>query len=253
MKIRILPATVGTTPGQGLSCYIVDDVLAIDAGALGFCGTVAEQTRIEHILLTHSHIDHLAGLPMFLDNIYGVSARCPTVYGIQATLDSLQSDLFNGRLMPDFIGMSARMRPFLSLKEISPDNRFTLGKYTIDVIAVEHNVPTVGYVVDDSRATFALFTDTLPIPEVLKSLAAHPRLKAVFLECSFPRRLHRLAAESCHITTDQFDEIVRLMPSNLTVYPIHMKPQYHAEIVAELVTLDLPNVRIVEPGGTVEI
>ncbi len=253
MRLRILPATVDRTPGQSLSGYVVDDCLAIDAGSLGFSGSIEEQSKIEHILLTHSHIDHLAGLPMLLDNLYGTSACCPTVYGIRATLDSLQSDLFNDRLMPDFIGMSKRMAPFLSLQQIEPDQPFTIGKYTITAMPVLHTVPTVGYIVDDGMTALGLFTDTRPIPAVLKSLIAHPRLTAVFLECSFPRRMHELAELSGHLSTDEFLELARLLPGHVGIFPIHIKPRFYHEIIAELGEAKLPNLRIVEPGNTIEI
>jgi len=252
MRVHILPATVNRTPGQALSGYVVDEVLAIDAGPLGFAGSIEEQAKIQHIFLTHSHIDHIAGLPMFLDNRYGIQGDCPTVYGLAETLQSLQSDIFNGRVMPDFIGMSARMTPFLRLVELLPGNPVSIGKYTITAIPVDHGIPAVGYLVDDGEAAFGLFTDTRPIPEILQTLSHHPRMRAIFFECSFPRRLQSLAEVSFHHSTDDFLAAARSHP-NLTIYPIHIKPQYHGEILKELREASLPNVRLLAPGDSVAI
>ena len=79
MRVHILPTTVYETPGHGLTGFVVDGVLALDAGQLGQSGTCEEQSRIENVLLTHSHIDHVAGLPMFLDNVYGLADKPPTI------------------------------------------------------------------------------------------------------------------------------------------------------------------------------
>jgi ribonuclease BN (tRNA processing enzyme) len=149
--------------------------------------------------------------------------------------------------------MSKRMTPFLSLRQIEPEKPFSLGKYTITPIPVVHSVPTVGYLIDDGTTAFGLFTDTQPIPEALTALAGHPRLKAVFLECSFPRRLQKLADISGHLTTDDFRELARLLPGQVAIYPIHIKPRFHNEIVAELGGFHLPNLRIAEPGQIIEI
>ncbi len=253
MRLRILPSTVDCTPGQGLSGYVIDGTFAIDAGPLGIAGTLEDQCRIDHILLTHSHIDHIAGLPTFLDNRYGTPAACPTVYGNKATLDSLQRDLFNDRVMPDFIGMSARMAPFLKLVELVPTEVLRIGEYTIIPYEVDHSVPTMGYVIDDGASAFGLFTDTRPIADLLRTVLDHPRLRTIFLECSFPRRLQHLAGVSYHHSTDDFLRTVRGFPSNVLVYPIHIKPQFHSEVLRELAEACVPNLRFAEPGDTVEV
>jgi ribonuclease BN (tRNA processing enzyme) len=252
MRLRILPATVDHTPGQALSGYLVDDVIAIDAGPLGASGSMEEQAKVQHIFLTHSHIDHIAGLPMFLDNNYGATTDCPTVYGLAGTLESLQIDIFNGRVMPDFIGMSARMAPFLKLVELTPGNTLVVGPYSITPIPVDHGVPTVGFVVGNGEDAFALFTDTRPIPGVLRTVASIPSLRAIFLECSFPKRLQSLAVASYHHSTDDFLAAARSLP-NLPFYPIHIKPQFWDEILGELRDAGLPNVRTVRPGDCIEI
>ena len=252
MRLRILPATVDHTPGQALSGYLVDDILAIDAGPLGFAGSMEEQAKIQHIFLTHSHIDHIAGLPMFLDNRYGTAGDCPTVYGLPETLQSLQTDVFNGRVMPDFIGMSATMAPFLKLVPIGAGLPVEIGHLNVTALRVDHGIPAVGYVVNDGDSIFGVFTDTRPIPATLNLLSWDKRTSAIFLECSFPRRLQSLAVVSFHHSTDDFLAAARSLP-DLAFYPIHIKSQFWAEILEELREAHLPNVRLVEPGNTIEV
>jgi len=253
MRIQILPATVYGTPGHGVTGFVVDGVLAVDAGQLGQFGTCAEQAAIRDVLLTHAHLDHIAGLPNFLDNVYGLAETAPTVHAAKAALDTLRSDLFNDRLWPDFIGMSRTMAPFVALRECEPNRRFACGRSTVIAIPLDHSVPTVAYLIDDGRDAVAIVTDTAPVPAVFESLGRWPRLRAIFLECSFPRRLKGLAIASGHLTTADFADALALLPPTLPVYAIHIKPRYWDEIVAELHALGKANEQIGEPGRVVVV
>lgn len=252
MRVHILPTSVQGTPGHGLTGFVVDGVLALDAGQLGQCGTCVEQSQIRDVLLTHSHIDHVAGLPTFLDNVYGIAGAPPTLHALKPTLDALQTHLFSGQLWPDFIGLSRVMAPFVAIREVEPNRPFPCGRYTAIAIPLEHTVPTVAYLLDDGRDAFALMTDTGPVPELFEKVGRWPRLRGLFLECSFPRRLHELANASQHLTTDQFADAVALLPPGLPVFATHIKPRDYEETVAELRALGLKNVQIGEPGRVVE-
>lgn len=251
MRVQILPA--GPCPGHALTGLLIDGVLAVDAGPLGVFGPVDEQARVADVLLTHSHIDHVAGLPVFLDNVYRACPACPTVHALPETLHALQSDLFNDRLMPDFIGMSRTMPPFVKVNEVHPDHPFAVGRYAVTPLAVQHTVPTVGYLIDDREAAVAVVTDTLPVPDVFEPLARWPRLRAVFLECSFPRRLADLAMLTHHHATDDFLAAARRFPADVPVYAIHIKPRFWDEVTAELRAVGLPNMRVGEPGMAAEV
>ncbi len=252
MRVQVLSASAAGLPGHPLSGFVIDGRLAIDAGPLGSI-PLGEQTAISHVLLTHAHIDHVAGLPIFLDNVYQIGDQCPQVFGLPHTLDTLQSDLFNGRLMPDFIGMSRQMPPFVAVHPVVPDRPFAVGGYTVTPIPLRHTIPTVGYLIDDKSSAVAVLVDTAPVPDVLTALANWPRLRAVFLECSFPNRMAELADVSDHHTTAQFLAAVKRLPPGVRVYAVHIKPRYWAEVAAELVAGGLANVAVGEPGMTVEV
>src|SRR5262249_60426609 len=85
---------------QFLSTYLVGESVAVDAGCLGLHGSPADQVKVKHLFLTHSHIDHLASLPVFLENVYRPGVPCVTVYGNEAVLDSLRRDFFTDRARP---------------------------------------------------------------------------------------------------------------------------------------------------------
>ncbi len=252
MHIRVLPASLPTCPGFSLTGFVVDCVLAVDAGPLGLCGLPEDLAKIADVLLTHSHIDHVAGLPIFLDNIYGLCEHAPTIHATTPTLTSLQNDIFNDRVMPDFIGMSKVLPPFLQLKTIQVNDPFRIGRYTIQARAVLHPVPTVAYLIDDGTSALAIITDTAPVPDLLAWLQKQPRVKAVFLEASFPNNMHELARISGHHTSAQFVEAAHAL-APLPVYPIHIKPRFVETISTEITEAGLQNVRFVVPGNIVEV
>ena len=253
MRVQLAPAPASAGPGHALSTFLIDDTLAIDAGALGSSWTPDALGTVQDVFLTHSHIDHIGGLPVFLDTRYDLGPP-PTIHGLSSTLRSLREDLFNDRLFPDFVKLSRIMPPFLMLSEVDPDVPVTVGKYTITPLAVHHTVPTVSYLIDDGEVVLAILTDTAPVRSVFERVAATSRLGAVLLECSFPRGQGPLAAVSKHLTPDQFAEAVGLFPLTVPVYAIHVKPRFYPEIVAELTELGLLNVRgIADPGMVIEV
>src|SRR5437868_4354154 len=109
MKLILLPSAIGDVAApvpQYLSSALLNDSIALDAGCLGLNGTPEQQSRIRHVFLTHSHIDHVASLPIFLENVYEESPECVSIYASRATLDSLRRDFFNNRIWPDFVALS---------------------------------------------------------------------------------------------------------------------------------------------------
>ena len=156
MKVTLIPSSFspdGVDQNQYLITYLFDDRLAIDAGSLGFYRTPFDQAKIEHVLISHTHSDHVASLAIFVENAYEAKPDCVTVHGNAHVLAGLQSDIFNGRIWPDFIGMSAHMAPFLKLNEIKAhqDARSLCG-LKITPIEVDHLVPTLGFIVEGGRS-----------------------------------------------------------------------------------------------------
>jgi cAMP phosphodiesterase len=248
MEIMMLPSTTGSGKGQPLSTYVINDRLAVDAGALGLYGTLEEQVRITDIVITHSHLDHVAGLALLVDNVYDPAPGCVTVHGCAPVLDSLQRDIFNGRVYPDMIAMSKKMSPFLKVSEFQPRQTFTVAGCQITGIPVNHVVPTVAFIIDDGTAAIAIVTDTAPTEEIWHAVAANPRIQAVFLECAFPNSQAAVAQAAMHLTPRLFAEELRKIPPQLPVIAVHLKPRFYDELVRELTALGSARLSIGESG-----
>ena len=248
MKVTLIPSSVsadGVDQNQYSISYLINGTLAIDAGGIGFYGTPFEQAKIKHVLISHTHADHVASLPIFVENAFEVGPDPVTVHGNSEVLGSLQSDIFNGRVWPDFIGMSATIGPFLRINEIRAGESIELQGLKITPVAVDHLVPTLGFLVDDGEACIVIASDTGPTDEIWRLAKASNRLKAVYLEASFPDAMLDLAKVSKHLTPALFGEEVRkLGRDDVDLVVVHIKPRFRDEIVRELQALGLPNLKI---------
>ena len=254
MKVTLLPSSV--TPGaevnQYLTTFLVDDRVAIDAGSLGLLGSTEAQARVKHVFLTHTHIDHLASLPIFVENVFEAGADCPTIYGGAEVLDCLQRDFFNGRVWPDFIGMSQPESPFLRLEPLRPGHPVEVEGLRITAVAVDHIVPTVGVVIEGPGCSIVIAGDTGPTEALWHAANAAPHLKAIFLEAAFPDELGWLADASKHLTPRLFAaERVKIKPG-VPVFAVHIKPKFLDRVKSELASLGHGEVHVCIPGRSYE-
>jgi len=255
VRVTLLPSTVpepGQPARQFLTSYLLNDTVALDAGCLGLHRTPREQARVRHILVSHTHLDHLASLPMFLDNTYQAAPDCVTVYGNEAVLECLRRDLFNDRLWPDFIRLSGERPPFLKLERLEPGRPVEIDGLRVTPVPVDHAVPTLGFLVEDGSAAVVFPSDTGPTEEIWRRANAADNLRAVFLEATFPQAMAGLAEISRHFTPSLFAAEVRKLRRPARVIAVHISPRFYPQVVEELRALGLPDLEIGEPGKTYE-
>ena len=104
MQIRVLGCSGGIAAGCRTTAFLVDDDLLVDAGTgLGDL-SLDELAQIDHILLSHSHLDHVLGVPLLADSVIRRRAGRPPiqVHGLSATLAALRDHVLNGVICPDF-------------------------------------------------------------------------------------------------------------------------------------------------------
>ncbi|MBC7967748.1 MAG: 3',5'-cyclic-nucleotide phosphodiesterase [Fuerstia sp.] len=235
MKVEFIPSTVGA-PATKQFCIsaVVNDTIAIDAGSIGLLWPIERQMQIRHVFLSHSHLDHVASLPLFLDNIYRLGPDCPSVYACEATIQCLREDVFNDRLWPDFIRLSEQESPFLDLKTLKPEVPVRLPGLSVTPVPLTHIVPTMGFILQDADSTVAVVSDTSSTQRIWEVLAATKNLRAVILDCSFPNSHRWLADKSGHLCPELFAEEIRRLPEAVRVIAYHLKPCFFDEIEHEL-------------------
>jgi cAMP phosphodiesterase len=246
MKITLVPSAVsrGRRRKQYMTSVLINRTIAMDAGPLGLFGSLKLQQRIKHLLVSHSHFDHIATLPMFLDNVYDGSGNCVTIYGNAATLQSLKTDVFNDRLWPDFLKISTFRPPYLKLQELQPGVTIELDGVRVTPVPVNHVVPTFGYIFQDENATVVHAADTGPTEEIWERARAMPNLKAAFLEVTFPNEIAWLADLAKHLTPEMYAAEMKKLPEGVRFFAVHLHAKYRREVSAELKALKNPNLSI---------
>lgn len=253
MKITLVESSVGHGPRQQiLASYIVNDSIVIDAGSIGFVSPLDVQKQVKHVFISHSHTDHLASLPIFIDNVYAPGPECPIVYGNADVLDCLQKHVFNERIWPDMIRLSAEETPFLKLQEIHTETTVEVDGVRITPVAVDHIVPAMGFILEDDEAAIAIVSDTNPTNRIWEVINEQQNLKAVLLEASFPNHMAWLAERAMHLTPELFAGELQKLKQPAQVIAIHIKTAFDEQIKKELADLNLSNVEIGEPGKTYE-
>jgi ribonuclease BN (tRNA processing enzyme) len=249
MKLTLLPSAFGGAgAAQYLSTALLNDTIAIDAGCLGFYGTPDEQTRVRHVLLTHSHLDHVASLPIFLENVHDGRGDGVNVYASADTFTCLRNHFFNDQVWPDFVALSGGDRPFLRLVPFEAGQTLDLDGVHVTAVAVDHVVPGLGFVIADADAGLVFVTDTAPTKAVWRAANALPNLKAVFLEATFPDELRWLADVSKHLTPATFAGELRKLTRPARVVAMHLKARYQADVAAQLLALGFEGLELARFG-----
>src|SRR5689334_15307447 len=113
MRVQILGASGGIGGPARTTSLLVDNDILIDAGTgLGEL-SLAQMQGVDHVFLTHSHLDHVACLPFMMDSVGAVRGKPITVHAQEVTLQGLQAHLFNGVLWPDFARIPTPDAPFM--------------------------------------------------------------------------------------------------------------------------------------------
>ncbi|MGC2063205.1 MAG: 3',5'-cyclic-nucleotide phosphodiesterase [Thermodesulfovibrionales bacterium] len=253
MILKVLGSSGAEFPGFNPPAFMLDGTLLLDAGTIGSKLSAREQSEIKHILITHSHLDHIKGIPFLADNIIITrGSHSVTLYGIRETLDSLSKNLLNDKIWPDFTKISASIEPVLKLRQITPAKTFKVGHYAIRAYRVSHTVPAVGYIVRDGKGKTLLYTgDTGPTDEIWKTRG---KLNAVIIEVSFPNALEALARKTGHMTPALLvAELakIRILPDRIFI--THPKPQYIKQIRKEIVRLGMQQIEILQDGKSYRI
>ena len=249
MRLRVLGCSGGELPRHRTTCFLLDGTLAIDAGALTSTLPLKDLVRLDDIVLTHSHLDHVKDVPLLADVLVGRRKRPVRIHASTACARTLKESVFNGELWPDFTRIPDRKRPVVRIIPFEPRGRFRAGRLTFAPVPVCHPVESVGFTVSDGHATIGISGDTGPTEAFWEAINACRGLKALLVELSFPSSLQRLADVSGHLTPRTLrGELEKLDRNGFPVFLYHYKPAHLPELRRELAALKLANVRVLRQG-----
>lgn len=225
MQIRVLGCSGGIGTGLATTSFLVDNDILIDAGT-GVGSLAIEQMRhIRHVFLTHSHLDHIAALPLLADTLFDELVANPIiVHAQQQTLGALKQHIFNGRIWPDFSVLPDPENAVLKLSAIDLDSATTIGARSIEMIAVNHTVPAAACRVESGGKSFVFSGDTTTNDDLWGALNGYDDLDLLFVESAFANKAIELARKAGHYCPQLLAEDLAKLRHRPTVCVSHLKP-----------------------------
>lgn len=250
MKIRVLGAFGGEGLGQRSTAFLVNDRVLVDGGTVTGALSVPEQLEIEHALVSHSHLDHVAGLAFLTETLACCGAnRAVTITSLEPIVHAMRTSIFNNVAWPDFSEVPAG-RPAVKFRTLVEDTEQRVGDLWVTPVQVNHTVPTSGFIVHDGDTGFVFSGDTGPTEALWRAAKGLRGIRAIILECAFPNRMHGLAELARHLTPDLVNREIDKMPPDVPVYIYHVKPQFYEETSTELHRLAGNRVHLMEQDKT---
>lgn len=225
MRIKVLGCSGGVGPGLRTTSLLVDDEILIDAGTGIGDLSLAQQRRIGHIFLTHSHLDHVCGLAFMADNLFDLIDRPIQVMGTPETLDAVRQHVFNWIIWPDFSQLPSEQNPLVRFVDIRVGQPIDLGgDRRLTAFTVLHTVPAVGYALESPRGTFAFSGDTWANENLWNVLNSLSRLDKLMIEIAFPDEQAALGETSKHFTPSLLGAELKKLRHRPELYLTHHKP-----------------------------
>lgn len=251
MRIRVLGCSGGAAPGRAPSCYLLENGVVIDAGALASSLSLEEQNQIGHVFLTHAHWDHCRDLPL---SIINRRPGAPTlhVHALPETIEVLRKHLMNDVVWFRAFDLPTAEVPFVKASYVTPGETVEVDGYRITAFTVPHTVPATSYLIDDGSVSIIVSADTggggvfRNLPKDTSPLAA------VFLEASFPNRMKAFAEMTGHLTPEMLRAECADLPEGVEVLVTHMKPGFEIELTREISDLGRHGVRACRDGDVFE-
>jgi len=236
MKVRVLGCSGAITRDCRTTSFLIGHDLLVDAGTGVGDLTLDEMAAIDHVLLTHSHLDHIAALPLMVDASAARRRGAPLqVHALQDTIDALKAHIFNNIIWPDFSKVPTPDAPYISFHPLAPGQTLSLAGRQVEVLPAVHTVPAVGYAVTEGQGYWVFTGDTAHNP-ALWARINQLDVALLVIETAFSNRECELAKRSAHLSPHALaEELACVGPGkNYPIYITHTKPAETQLIMAEI-------------------
>jgi Cft2 family RNA processing exonuclease len=225
MKLKVLGCS-GGIGGRHLrtTSLLVDNDILIDAGTGVGDVSLAELMLIDHIFITHSHLDHVCSIPFLVDTVGGMRNKPLTVHATEPTLEILRNHMFNWSIWPDFSQIPTPSKPFMRYEELQLGETVELKGRKITPLPANHVVPAVGFQVDSGQASLVFTGDTTTHDPLWKVVNKIKNLRYLIIETAFCNRERELAIAAKHFCPSLLAEELTKLERNAEIFITHLKP-----------------------------
>ncbi len=243
MNLRVLGCSGSIAQDCRTTSFLLNDSVLIDAGTGVGDLTLDEMARIDHILISHSHLDHVLGIALIADSVMhrrmaGEQCNPICVHALPETLEALRRHVFNNIIWPDFTRLPRPQQPILELHPIEIGQRLTLADLPIEVLPAAHTVPACGFGVATPSGWWVYTGDTGPNPALWRTLRGR-RIAQLVIETAFSDDERALAEVSKHLSPSMLAEELGQLEEHTRVSITHVKPGEMAAVTGQLAAMGL--------------
>lgn len=239
MKIRVLGCSGAIAKDCRTTAFLLDDDLLVDAGTGVGDLSIAQMQRVNSVLLTHSHLDHVAALPLMLDAVASLRTEPLKVYALAGTIAALRTHVFNDVIWPDFTRIPSPDHPFVRFYEIKTGQTLQFANKVVEVLPAVHTVPAVGFAVTSGDGCWVFSGDTERNP-AFWARVNQLCVGMLVIETAFSNRESELARRSLHLSPQSLaQELDCIAPDKqFPIYIMHTKPTESEMIMSEIQRFD---------------
>lgn len=248
MKIEVIGGFGGESLGCRMTCLLINDRIALDAGSLSQALPIERQAEVDFILLSHSHMDHTSSIPFFIENVFSRRQRTIDIYSSSATIYAIRKYLFNNATWPDFTRLPNHLLPAVKFHELYEEVPVELNGVRFTPIVVDHPVPTHGFLIEQDNTAVLWSSDTGPTHRLWEVANNTRNLQVVCVDTSFDNSLQDIADVSFHLTPRTLELELAKLQKKVPVLLHHLKPPCIDRIRAEVKAIGNPDIDFLEQG-----
>ncbi len=243
----------GELAGKRSCSLLVDDEVLVDAGSFGASLSLKRLLRINHVLVSHAHCDHIKDLASLADLAIGHRKDPIRIYASDGVMGDMKRHFFNNRLWPDFFSLPSPLSPILRPVTFLPGRWFRVGHLRVSAHPVTHPVECMGFIVRGKTGSFVYSGDTGPTEVLWKAANRLSDLKLVLIETKFPNSLQMVADAAGHLTPRTLAGELEKIRCKGQVLVYHMKPDCLAELRRQVKEIGDPRLGLLRQGQVLEI
>jgi len=239
MRVRVLGCSGAIAKDCRTTSFLLDSDVLIDCGTGVGDLTLAEMQGVDYVLITHSHLDHVASLPLMLDAIASTLTKPVQVHALPGTIAALKAHIFNNVIWPDFSRIPTPEKPFLTFHEIQVGQTVELPGKRVEVLPAVHTVPACGFAITSGKGCWIFTGDTERNPAFWRRIN-QMNVAALVIETAFSNREKELAKRALHLAPASLAEELDLIDKNkrFPIFITHTKPAETEMIMAEIQKFD---------------
>ena len=234
MKLRILGCSGGIGGALRTTSFLLDHDVLIDAGTGVGNLSLEEMSRVDHVFLTHAHLDHIASLPLLVDSVGYLRGKPVTIHAIPETISALRQHIFNDVIWPDFGRIPTPESPYLRYEAVVPGKKTDLAGRSITPLPANHTVPAAGYHLDSGEGSLVVSGDTTTNDALWDAVNRISNLKYLIVETAFSDGEREVAVLSKHLCPSLLGIELKKFKGNVPIYITHLKPGEMGLIMQEV-------------------